>query len=126
MLVLSRVTETVPVSVETVPPEALTMLPSMLPSMLPVKLLPSVRLSVSLESPPTLIAPDRTCAMAFRVAVLLPPLQPSAQTESRMLSPSSFAILTFLSVMTALVFVTWKTWPFLLVRLASSYTVKFT
>ena len=122
MLVLSRVTETVPVSVETVPPEALTMLPSMLP----VKLLPSVRLSVSLESPPTLIAPDRTCAMAFKVAVLLPPLQPSAQTESRMLSPSSLTMLTFFSVMTALVLVTWKTWPFLLVRLASSYTVKFT
>ena len=59
VLVLSIVTVTVPVSVETVPPEALTMLP-------------------------------------------------------------------FFSVMTALVLVTWKTWPFLRVRLASSYTVKFT
>ena len=122
MLELSRVTDTEPVSVETVAPEALTMLPSMLP----VKLLPSDRFSVSLESLPALIAPDRTCAMAFRVAVLLPPLQPSAQTESRTLSSSSFVMLTFLSVMTALVFVIWKTWPFLLVRLASSYTVKFT
>ncbi len=104
-------TETVPTSVETSSPEALTMLPSMLPA----KCEPSVSSSVRLESLPTLIAPASCWAIALSAATLLPPLQPSAQTESRMSSASSLTTSTPSSVMTALVLVTWKTWPLLLV-----------
>ena len=66
---------------------------------------------------PTLIAPESFWAEALSSAVLPPPLQPSSQTESRTLSLSLFVISTPESVMTALVLVTWNTWPLLLVRL---------
>ena len=113
MLFSSRVTDTVPVFVETVSPAALTMYPSTYP----VKEDPSVRFSVREESLPTRMAPDSSCAEALRTAVFPPPVQPSPQTESRTFSASSFTIFTPSRVMTALVFVTWKTCPLRLVML---------
>ena len=111
MLLLSIETTTVPTSVETVSPLALVMFPPIVP----VKLDPSVRLSVSCESLPTRIVPSRVWLVALSVAVFVSPFQPSAQTESRIFSESLLIIFTLSRLITAVVFVTWKTWPFLLV-----------
>ncbi len=113
MLEASSVTSTLPTPVETVSPFAFVMLPLTAP----VKAEPSVRFSVSAESSPTRISPESVCAFAFRVAVLLPPLQPTAHTESSTFELSVFVMATPESVITAPVLVTWNTWPLLLKRL---------
>ena len=89
----------------------------MLPPMYPVKEEPPERSTVRSELLPTRTAPVSSWPLAFSAAVLLAPLQPSLQTESRTFPSSSFTSVTPLRVMTALVLVTWNICPFLLVRL---------
>ena len=102
----SRLTLTVPTSLETVVPFALVMEPEILP----VNVVESVRLSVKVESSPTKISPSKVCALALSVAIFDAPLQPSSQTLKITPSPLSL-IVTPLRLITALVLVTWKTCP---------------
>ncbi len=109
---LSSVTATVPIDEDTEVPFALVMDPLIAP----VSAEPLARERFSVESLPTRTAPERACALAFRVAMFEPPLHPSSHTEIRTLSLSSLLIATPESVITAVVFVTWNTCPLLLVR----------
>ena len=106
LLVSSRLTLTVPTSVETVAPLALTISPLMLP----VKVVESEKLSVKVESSPTRISPVSSWPPALSVAIFEAPVQPSSHTDRRTPSPLSL-IVTPSKLMTALVFVTWKTCP---------------
>ena len=76
-----------------------------------------MRFRVRAESSPTSTAPFNSWALAFRVAVLDAPLQPSSHTEISTFLSSSFSSVTPERVMMALVLVTWNRWPFRLVRL---------
>ena len=111
VLVESSVTSTVPTSVETVSPLAF----SISPLIAPVNVEPLVRLSVKVESLPTRMVPSSVWPVALSVATLPAPLQPSAHTDNRMLAASSLTSFTPSRLMIALVLVTWKMWPFLLV-----------
>ena len=68
------------------------------------------------ESLPTSRSPVRVWFLAFSVAELLRPLHASSQTDIRTFSESVLLISTPSSVIAALVFVTWNTWPTLLLR----------
>ena len=109
----SRDTCTVPAWVETTDPLALVISPDTAP----VKAEPSVSSSVNVALLPTSTRPSRVCPLAFRTAVFPAPVQPSSQTERSTFPLSSLTIFTPLSVMTALVLVTWNTWPLFEVRL---------
>ena len=109
LLVESRLTLTVPTSLETVVPALLVIEPLTAP----VKVEPFVKFSVSVESSPTKISPSRVCSLALSVAMFDAPLQPSSHTLKRTPVPLSL-IVTFVKLITALVFVTWKTCPLVL------------
>ena len=106
LLVASSETLTEPRLVETEVPLALVIEPERFP----VNLVESERLSVKAESLPTRISPVSSCPLALRVATLAAPLQPSSHTERSTPSPLSL-IVTPLRLITAVVFVTWKTCP---------------
>ena len=103
---------TVPTVVETVSPLALVISPKILP----VKVELSEILSVKVELSPTRISPLKVCESALSVAIFDAPLQPSSQTDNKTLLLSALVMVTLLRLITALVLVTWKTCPLLLLR----------
>ena len=107
----SNETLTVPKLVEMDEPFAFVMEPERLP----VNVDESEMLSVKVESLPTRISPVKICPLAFRVAMLDAPLQPSSQTDNKTPSPLSL-IVTPLRLITAAVLVTWKRCPDVLFR----------